>query len=81
MRIPVEGWTPGRTAFGDDVDAAFATSFEAPVAGTLRFDGIATLSTVFVDGSPAAQSSSMWVPVEVPLAGSGRGGGRSRHDG
>jgi beta-mannosidase len=68
MRIPVEGWTPGRTAFGDAVDAAFATSFEAPVAGTLRFDGIATLSTVFVDGSPAAQSSSMWVPVEVPLA-------------
>src|SRR6478672_1048809 len=68
MRIPVDGWTPAPTAFGDDVDAMFATLFEAPLAGTLRFEGIATLATVFVDGSPAAQSSSMWVPVEVPLS-------------
>ena len=68
MRIPVEGWTPGRTALGDDVDAVFKTSFEAPVDGTLRFDGIATLATVTVDGRSVAESSSMWVPVEVPLA-------------
>ena len=68
MRIPVEGWIPGRVAFRDDKDAAFTASFDAPVDGTLRFDGIATLATVLVDGSPAAHSSSMWVPVEVPVA-------------
>jgi len=67
MRIPVEGWTPGRTALGDDSDAVFATTFEAPVDGTLRFDGIATLATVMVDGKPVAETQSMWVPVEVPL--------------
>jgi len=68
MRIPVEGWSPARTAFGDDKDAVFRTSFEAPVDGTLRFDGIATLASVTVDGNPVAESSSMWVPVEVPFA-------------
>jgi beta-mannosidase len=68
MRIPVEGWTPGRTAFGDDIDAVFTTSLEAPTDGILCFDGIATLSSVFVDGRETARSSSMWTPVEVPLA-------------
>jgi beta-mannosidase len=68
VRIPVEGWTPGRVAFGDDIDATFATEFEAPIDGALRFDGIATLATVFVDGAPVAESRSMWVPVEVPIA-------------
>lgn len=68
MRMPVEGWTPARTAFGDDVDEVFRTSVDAPVDGKLRFDGIATLATIFVDGSKAAESSSMWVPVELPVA-------------
>jgi beta-mannosidase len=68
MRIQVEGWSPGRTAFGDDKDAVFTTSFEAPVDGTLRFDGIATLATLIVDKLTVADSASMWVPIEVPLA-------------
>lgn len=67
MRIAVEGWTPGPVAFGDDADATFATAFHAPVDGLLRFDGIATLATVVVDGAIVAESSSMWVPVEVPV--------------
>ncbi len=68
MRIPVEGWTPDRVAFGDDVDANFATSFDAPVDGILRFDGIATLATILLDGAVVANSRSMWVPIEVPMA-------------
>lgn len=68
MRIPVEGWTPARTAFGDGVDEVFRTCVDAPVDGKLRFDGIATLATIFVDGSKAAESSSMWVPLELPIA-------------
>ena len=68
MRIAVDGWTPGRVAFGDGADETFKTSFDAPCDGRLRFDGIATLATVLIDGAVAAQSSSMWVPVEVPLS-------------
>lgn len=68
VRIPVEGWTPGRIAFGDDIDATFATDFDAPLDGMLRFDGIATLATIVVDGESVAESRSMWVPVEVPIA-------------
>ena len=68
MRIAVGGWTPGAVAFGDGVDASFATTLEASVDGILRFDGIATLATVLIDGEAVAESSSMWVPVEVPLA-------------
>ena len=68
MRIAVGGWTPGTVAFGDDVDASFATTLEGSVDGILRFDGIATLATVLIDGKTVAESSSMWVPVEVPLA-------------
>jgi beta-mannosidase len=67
VRIPVEGWTPGRTAFGDDMDATFTTDFDAPCDGKLRFDGIATLAAVLIDGVVVAQSQSMWVPVEVPM--------------
>lgn len=67
-RLPVAGWTPGTVAFGDDTDATFATEFDAPIDGVLRFDGIATLATVSVDGNVVAESRSMWVPVEVPLA-------------
>ena len=68
MRIAVEGWTPAMVAFGDDADASFATSFDAPADGKLRFDGIATLASVLVDGEEVARSRSMFVPVEVPLA-------------
>ena len=68
MRAPVEGWTPGTVAFGDELDATFATTFDAPIDGILRFDGIATLATIRIDGTVAAESRSMWVPVEVPLA-------------
>lgn len=68
VRVSVEGWTPGTVAFGDDVDATFATEFDAPVDGILRFDGIATLATIKVDGAVVAESRSMWVPVEVALA-------------
>jgi beta-mannosidase len=68
MRIAVEGWTPGCVAFGDDVDATFTTTFDAPVEGLLRFDGVATLATVLVDGEPVAASSSMWIPIELPLS-------------
>ncbi|HEY7006357.1 MAG TPA: hypothetical protein VH392_07715, partial [Sphingomicrobium sp.] len=63
MRIAVEDWTPSQLAFGDDTYATFTTRFAAPVDGTLRFDGIATLATVTVDGELVAQSASMWVPV------------------
>lgn len=68
MRIRVDGWDPGTVAFGDETDATFSTTFETPVDGHLRFDGIATLAEVSVDGAPVAQSSSMWVPLEVPLS-------------
>ena len=68
VRVPVEGWSPGMVVFGDDLDATFATEFDAPIDGILRFDGIATLATIRVDGAFAAESRSMWVPVEVPLA-------------
>jgi beta-mannosidase len=68
VRMPLEGWSPGTVVHGDDLDATFTTAFEAPVDGLLRFDGIATLATVAVDGVVVAESSSMWVPVEVPLA-------------
>jgi hypothetical protein len=68
VRVPVDGWTPGTVAFGDETDATFATEFDAPVDGTLRFDGIATLATIRIDGAVVAESQSMWVPVEVPLA-------------
>lgn len=68
MRIQVHGWDPGSVALGDDCDASFTTVFEAPVDGQLRFDGIATLASVKVDGALVAHSSSMWVPLEVPLA-------------
>jgi beta-mannosidase len=68
MRIRVDGWDPGSVAFGDETDATFTTLFEAPVDGHLRFDGIATLASVKIDGILVAQSRSMWVPVEVPLA-------------
>jgi beta-mannosidase len=68
MRIQVDGWDPGCVAFGDDCDASFTTAFEAPVDGHLRFDGIATLASVKIDGSIVARSSSMWVPLQVPLA-------------
>jgi beta-mannosidase len=68
VRIPIDGWTPGRTAFGDDLDATLATKFEAPIDGKLRFDGIATLATILLDGEAVAESLSMWVPVEVPIA-------------
>lgn len=67
MRILVDGWAPGSLAFGDDEDATFTTMFDAPVDGRIRFDGIATLATVRIDGEPVASSSSMWVPVEVPI--------------
>jgi beta-mannosidase len=68
MRVAVEGWTPATVAFGDDLDATFTTTFTAPRDGILRFDGIATLATISVDGKSVAESSSMWVPVDVPLA-------------
>ncbi|MGZ2410615.1 beta-mannosidase [Sphingomonas sp. F9_3S_D5_B_2] len=67
MRIAVEDWTPGTVSYGDDADATFATAFEAPADGVLRFDGIATLATISIDGSIVAESSSMWIPVEVPV--------------
>ena len=30
VRVPVEGWTPGTVAFGDELDVTFATTFDAP---------------------------------------------------
>ena len=68
VRIAVENWSPGTVAFGDDIDATFKTEFDAPLNGMLRFEGIATLATISVDGAVVANSRSMWVPVEVPLA-------------
>lgn len=68
MRIAVEDWTPAPATLGDDIAATFSTQFVAPVDGTLRFDGIATLATILLDGQVAAESRSMWVPVEVPVA-------------
>lgn len=68
MRIRVDGWSPGSVAFGDDIDATFRTSFETPVDGHLHFGGIATLATIIVDGTPAARSSSMWIPLNVPVS-------------
>ncbi len=68
VRIAVENWSPGTVAFGDDIDATFKTEFDAPLDGMLRFEGIATLATISVDGAVVANSRSMWVPVEVPLA-------------
>ncbi|MEO8175440.1 MAG: hypothetical protein ABI626_02125 [Sphingomicrobium sp.] len=54
--------------YGDDADAVFSTVFVAPTNGFLRFDGIATLATVVVDGQPVAESSSMWLPLDIAVA-------------
>jgi beta-mannosidase len=67
MRIPVDCWSPAMVAFGDDSDQTFSCLFDAPVDGALRFEGIATLARILLDGEEVAQSCSMWVPLEVPL--------------
>src|SRR4051794_16876354 len=63
------GWAPGGTGRGDDLDWWFRATVDAPASGTrLVFEGLATLSEVFVDAEPVAAGESMWLPVEVPLA-------------
>ena len=55
VRIAVENWSPGTVAFGDDIDATFKTEFDAPLDGMLRFEGIATLATISVDGAVVSE--------------------------
>lgn len=68
MRIALDEWSPAAAGLGDNADFTCSMTFVAPVDGYLQFDGIATLATVTVDGVVAASSSSMWLPVRIPLS-------------
>jgi len=68
MRLRLDGWSPAPAGAGDDVEFRTVTTLTAPADGALVFDGIATLATVYVDGTAVAESESMWVPVRVPVS-------------
>lgn len=58
----------------DDHDVWYRTSFTANGPQTLRFEGLATLAEVFLDGRSLLTSESMFLCHEVDFAGTGRHG-------
>lgn len=52
----------------DDQDWWYRCRFEAPVAGSIRFDGLATITEGWIDGSPILASDSMFLPAVAPVA-------------
>src|SRR3954468_2822089 len=84
--LPADGWRPftaptpvaaglGGVARAGDVDAQ-DWWFRTLVPGgdgrrTVRFEGVATLADVWVDGLPAGHSEDMYVPLEVDVPAGG----------
>jgi len=63
----------GEAASGVEIDAHdwwFRTEFASSEAGPawLRFEGLATLATVWLNGQPILESKNMFVPSRVPVS-------------
>ena len=50
-----------------DQDHWYRTRPEAPLAGMLRFEGLATVTEIWIDGEKRAESGSMFLPVEIAV--------------
>lgn len=69
-------WTPGEPTDIDARDWWFRTDLDASAAQadrTVRFEGLAGLADVFVDGAPTAHVENMFIACDVPVVdGPGR---------
>lgn len=50
-----------------DQDHWYVTRLDAPLAGALRFEGLATITEIWIDGEKRAESASMFLPVELAV--------------
>lgn len=65
-------WQPDDDVGFDGFDWWYRTTIVGDGPAILRFDGLATLATVFLDGAPVLASDAMFVAHEVAVALSGR---------
>ena len=76
--VPVARALTLGSALGDGADPEiegkdwwYRCRFRAPGPGSIRFDGLATLAEVWIDGETVLTSESMFARVRVPLGESG----------
>ncbi|WP_420100872.1 glycosyl hydrolase 2 galactose-binding domain-containing protein [Bosea sp. (in: a-proteobacteria)] len=50
-----------------DQDHWYVTRLNAPLAGALRFEGLATITEIWIGGEKRAESASMFLPVELTV--------------
>ncbi|SIR07128.1 glycoside hydrolase family 2 protein [Bosea sp. TND4EK4] len=51
-----------------DQDHWYRTRLGEPLAGVLRFEGLATLTEIWIDGEKRAESASMFMAIEIAVA-------------